>query len=124
MRTTKTFIVNVVCFAILWTSAIATSTGASAQQRRGNAEYGAQFDRGPGPRVFRRRDRGGDRWRGRDVRRFERDRPRASRRYAPAPYYAHVRKKRRKKKRIGKIIAIGAGLLALGIIASHANKRR
>ena len=68
------------------------------------------------PRVNRRRSRSNRRaeYARRDVR--------PARQHATPDYSAIARKKKR-KKRIRKIIAIGAGILALGIIARAASKR-
>lgn len=138
MQSARKFITAIVTTAILGTTVLPVATAQAQQGPRGlyaferddyRPDRGIRRWRERTGEARRRRARGGPQareWRrSRLARRdFFEDRPRRVRR-APqyvAPDYAAIRKRKR-KKRLRKFIAIGAGLLGLAIIAGAASKR-
>ena len=137
MNTARKVVTAIVTSAILGTSVLPTMTAQAQQGHRGlNAFERDDYRRDRDLRRWRdrpadsvrRRARRGSEFRGRRSRLARRDffedRPRRVRR-APryvAPDYAAVRKRKR-KKRLRRFIAIGAGLLGLAIIAGAASQR-
>ena len=139
MHSARKIITAIVTTAILGTTVLPAATAHAQQGPRGFYAY-ERDDYRPDRGIRRWRDRPVDARRRRAVRgpqARERRRSRLARReffeertrrvrQAPrhvAPDYAAIRKRKR-KKRLRRFIAIGAGLLGLAIIAGAASKRR
>ena len=121
--TAKQFIAAVVAVSISSTSVLPTAT-AYAQDRYGGAYDGTccYADYRPYRRYRALRDEAPRRYTKRRYHNFD-DRPiRCAKRYKHAPDYAQVRQ-HKKRRKIQKWITIGAGILALGIIANAAKKK-
>lgn len=124
MGTATKFIASTVAAVVLAASVAVPFTEAQAQMRGGKGAYAAQSEGFQGNRGRNFNKRGFNK-RGFNRRGKMRRAPqvRHQPRYVAPPVHRHVEKKR-KKKNVGKWIAIGAGIAALAIIAGAASERR
>ena len=121
--TAKQVIAAVVAASVMSTSVLPTATAYAQDRYRGAYDGVRSYD---DYRPYRRykafRDEAPRRFKKRRYYDYDDQPARRAKRYRHAPDYAQVRK-RKKRKKIQKWIAIGAGILALGIIANAANKK-